>query len=276
MSWAFVLRIGVMALAAACGRSSPAGPSFALGSTNDQLVGAVRNPISGYVAGVHVAVTSGPSAGVVTLTDADGAFRVPYNFRSPGRLDFTKEGYAPWTFAPDRIQPSGVLSIILHLAEPPVHLAGEYRLQFIADSACTQLSVALRIRSYTATIHQPQQFPQSTAFDANLSGATFAPATLSGALDSFSGAAEGHTVRLGIANSLESIEGVDEGIAEQIAPDVRLEIFGSASVEVADPQSFSARMSGYFAVTDPTGTRKCTSTNHLMRFSQSAWLAEGL
>jgi hypothetical protein len=235
------------------------------GSTATRLVGVVSNPVTGRIIGVEVAVIDGPLAGERTLTGVDGVFRLPYNFRTDGDLQFSKDGYAPLTVKiPMGAQPSGAIAIGLHLAAAPVSLGGIYTITFTADRACAQIPDELRTRSYVATVAQPAQFPQNTRFDVELSGASFAAGTLRGAtLNSFYGFVEANSVGLRFANAFESID-IDEGIAEQIAPGARLEIFGSATLTVNDPASMSSPLTGYFALTDATGTRKCSSSSHLV------------
>jgi len=261
--------VASLVMVSGCGGTPSTGPSYP--SSDNQLVGLVTNGVVGGIAGVRVVVSGGSSIGEATTTDEQGYFRLPYDFRSAGQLAFAKDGYAPLTMAVQAGKPSGLLTAFLHFLDPPVNLAGSYTFTFVADASCLQIPDALRTRSYGAVISQPAQFPQSTRFDVRLLGATFAAATLriGGALDSFSGAVEAHTVRFQIANGPESIE-LDEGIAEQIAPDVRLEIDGGAAITVADGEKFSGDMTGYVAVTGPDGIHKCSSTTHRIAFVRTS------
>jgi len=250
----------------ACGVTATAPTPLAAGSTAEQLVGVVTNSIAGPLSDVQVSVIGGTSSGAMTQTGHDGYFRVPFNFRSPGELRFAKDGYAPLTVVPTA-QPSGAIAISLHLAVPPLRMAGTYTVTFTAGSECTQIPDTLRSRSYTASVDQPAQFPQNTRFEVSLTGAAFANGTLRVSLSSFYGFVEGSTVQFRVANLWESLE-IDEGIAEQIAPGVRLEIFGAATQSVADPDHMAMPMTGYFALTDGSGTRSCASPNHLVRWSR--------
>lgn len=231
------------------------------------LFGNVSNSVAGPVDAARVSVTDGASAGATTLTGSDGSFRLSYNASSEGHLQVTKDGYVPTVVSvPSGFRTNGVWSIILHVATS-ANLAGTYAATFVADRACGQIPEAMRTRQYDAVVDQPSQFPQNTQFAVKLSGAQFAQGTENVPLDSFYGFIEGTSVRLDIANSFELVD-VEEGIAEQIAAGVRLEIFGRANLAVLDPGSLSAAMTGYFAVTDASGIHKCDSSNHLVMLRQ--------
>jgi hypothetical protein len=254
-----------------CGQSSSVAPTPpVLSSTNDQLAGVVSNAIIGPLAGVRVENVSASSTTAVTVTDADGYFRLPYDFRMPRQLAFTKDGFAPYTLSlPVSSRPSGLVAVTLHLATPPVTLAGTYTVQFVADSSCTQIPDALRVRTYAASLVQASQFPQSTRFDVTLSGASFAQGAVGRTtLDSFTGLVEANSVVLSIENQFEAIE-LDEGIAETLGPRARLEIEGNASFTVIDPSNFSGSMTGYFALTQDGAIRKCISANHVVAFTRT-------
>ncbi len=239
---------------------SPNGP----GSGSAQLTGVVSNSITGPIRGAHVVAIDGPLAGAAALTGADGTFSLPYRMGFDGHLQISKDGYAPVTLpVSGRDQSDSTVAIALHVAETPLTIAGRYTITFVADPVCVQIPEALRTRSFVANLDQATAFPQNTRFDGELSGASFAPAVLRGELNSFFGFVEGSLVSVRIANLFESAE-VDEGIAEQIAPGVRLDIFGASTLTATDPTTLSARMSGYFAVRDGSGLRTCNSPNHLL------------
>jgi hypothetical protein len=260
-----------MLLLIGCSAKTSVAPTSGSASSGGQLVGQVANSITGPIEAVRVAVTSGPSAGASTLTGVDGVFRVSYDFRAAGQLEFAKDGYAPLAFSiPEGRQPNGAIAVALHLAALPLSLRGVYTATFVADASCTQIPEVLRTRSYVATLDQAQAFPQDTRFDVTLTGASFAAGTLrSAVLNSFFGFVEGNTVALTVANLFESVE-IAEGIAEQVAPGVLLEIYGKAMVTVDDPAHVSMPMTGYFALTDASGTRICNSSNHRVALTRYA------
>ncbi len=256
----------VIALSACGGRSSVAPSSSSSAPTI--LAGHVSNAIVGPLDGARVTVTAGPSTGAFTVTDSNGDFKLAYDFRSNGQLQVTKADYAPTTVNVVA-RPSGSIDILLHSARPPVSLGGVYALTFTADAACTQIPEALRTRSYSADIAQPSQFPQNTAFDVTVSGGSFVAAqAFAGRLNSFFGFVEANAVDFRIENRYEGSE-IDEGIREEIAPTVLLEIRGEAKVTVNDGSTIATALSGSFTVTDPSGTRTCASANHAMMLSGS-------
>jgi hypothetical protein len=235
-----------------------------------QLTGYVTNSVTGPIDAVRVSVTAGPYAGTSTLTGTDGLFLVPFDFRTAGEVAFAKDGFAPVVVSIPVRQSQGAIAIDLHFATPPLSLRGVDTATFVADASCTQIPERLRTRSYHATVDQAQAFPQDTRFDVTLTGAAFATGTLRGAsLDSFFGFVEGNSVGLTVANLFESGQ-IAEGIAEQIAPGVLLEIYGNAMASVDNPANVSMPMTGYFALTDASGTRICHSSNHRVVLTRSA------
>jgi len=231
-------------------------------STATTLAGYVSNGIVGPIAGALVTVTAGPSTGATSLTDSEGYFRMAYSYGPDGRLQVTKEGFAP-TMAHVAAPPSGGIAIVLHAATPPLMLDGAYAATFAADAACTQVPEAVRTRSYTAVVRQAPQFPQSTSFDVTLSGGSFAPAQqpIGGALNSFFGFVEANSIDFRIWNRYEASE-IDEGIGEEVAPHALLEIQGEARLTVNDASTIEAPLSGSFSFTDATGSRTCKSSHH--------------
>jgi len=258
------IAVATVTALSACGGASSVAPS----SAPTTLAGHVSNAIAGPLDGARVTVTAGPSTGAFTVTDSNGDFRLAYDSRSSGQLEVTKADYAPTTVNVVA-RSSSSIDILLHSARPPVSLSGVYALTFTADAACTQIPEALRTRSYSAVVVQPSQFPQNTAFDVTVSGGSFVAAqAFAGRLNSFFGFVEANAVDFRIENRYEGSE-VEEGIREEIAPDVLLEIRGEAKVTGTDGSTIAAPLSGSFTVTDPSGTRTCASANHAMMLSGS-------
>jgi hypothetical protein len=89
-----------------------------------------------------------------TTADANGSFSLSGTFDDATRFRATKDGHLaatqvyrtfPWV--------SGrYLIFSLEVPAPPVNMAGDYTLTFIANSACADLPTDLRRRSYDATI----------------------------------------------------------------------------------------------------------------------------
>jgi len=146
--------------------SPPAAPPPTAPPRND-VAGWVLDTADRPVAGARVEVVDGPQAGTSAMSDATGQFSLAgTTFRA------TKEGYVSVTQASQTSAPGGRPWIIFHLEglAPPVNIAGDYTLTFIADSACTELPNELQTRTYAATVTPAASRP-NTSFDVTVTGA---------------------------------------------------------------------------------------------------------
>jgi len=141
--------------------------------------GFVGDTIARPLVGAKVEVLDGPEAGKAAATDETGWFTLVGVLVDSTRLRASKEGHvtATGTIAFWRRDgPADYVSIALALLAPPVSLAGDYSLTFVADDACTTVPEELRTRTYAATIEPDTVDPRSPAGSflwANISGVSF-------------------------------------------------------------------------------------------------------
>jgi hypothetical protein len=164
-----------------------------------------------------------------------------------------------------------------HLAAltPPVNMAGDYTLTFVADSACTDLPNELRTRTYGATIMPAagQNAPVNTSFNVALGGASFL--------------ADYTSFPIGVAGDfVRFLFGHDgPGIVEQVAPNAYLEFDGLAEATVGPSpvSTISTSFDGsinYCALRSPLGSypdcipsqavahAECHSKNHWLTLTR--------
>jgi len=148
------------------------------GTQSRTLRGFVGDTIARPLVGAAVEVLDGPQAGSVVVTNDSGWFSLVGALADTTRLRATKEGHvtATGTVAFWRGDgPTDYVTIALAVLAPPVSLAGDYSLTFVADDACTTLPAEFRTRPYAATI-EPDPNPKSPAGTflwANISGVPF-------------------------------------------------------------------------------------------------------
>ena len=128
---------------------------FALG-----LRGFVTDTAYRPLAGALVEVLDGASAGVTTISGADGQFVLSGRFNATTQFRASKDGHEtrtqPWNcsvavcLGANNAQPW--LGFYLTVLEPTVNLAGDYILTFVADGACTDLPEIARGRSYRVAV----------------------------------------------------------------------------------------------------------------------------
>jgi hypothetical protein len=245
---------------------------------NIALGGNVYNTALVALAGAKVEVIDGSQAGLSALTNDAGRFEFSAPFAgSSVTLRATKEGYVVGTQVVSSqanrpgAPPSDVTgvfnftSIFLETIDPPVNVAGDYSVTFIADSGC-DLPNDLRTRTYAAAVTATPPTPTSpvnTRFNVAVSGARF----LAG-YDTFTIYVAGNYVRF-------DVNARDAGLVEQIAPSTYLALYGdaSASVGTATVSSIATSLRGRFLVCEsemgsdfncpPQAQRPlCSSTNH--------------
>ena len=164
---------------AAC--EHPSGPSKLPPVDGPQirtLRGFVGDSIWRPLVGATVEVLDGPQAGSVATTDDLGWFTLTGALADTHRLRVSKEGHvtAAGTIAFWRGDgPADYVAIPLAVLVPPVSIAGDYSLTFVADDACTTVPEELRTRTYAATI-EPDPDPKNppgTFLWAHISGVPY-------------------------------------------------------------------------------------------------------
>jgi hypothetical protein len=221
--------------------------------------------------GARVAAVDGPSAGTSTTTDTNGLFSLAGTFDSSTRFSAEMEGYitatGTWTQCATCAIPW--LGFTLALPTPPVAVAGEYTVTFIADNACTDVPAEWRSRTYPATMApypQSSGRPVDTAFELTLNEGTFL-----GGLD---------TIYVGVAGDAIAMWFGGEGpyVVEEVAPNTYLGFDGAIEVVATAPvRSITASFTGwvdYCALSAPMGQyyncpaeralarSECQSSNH--------------
>ena len=240
-----------------------------------RLNGVVSDTAFRPLAGARVEIASGPETGAWTTTRADGEF----SFTSITVNDTTQvraalDGYLTATQTVGCCPYYAYFNLALPV--PPATMAGEYALTFQADSACTDLPIEMRTRSYTATVtsdNSNASIPSNTWFYAVLEGAPFI-------LDKagFWIGVAGHYVAFLIA------EGEDPWIVEEFASNAYVAIGGVAAATVGPAFStISAPFDGsieYCELRSPMGMRyscdspvararaRCTSKNHRLTLTR--------
>ena len=149
----------VLVVAPGCGDSnrSPSllAPSPVVSPVQQQSVaGYVADTAFRSVPGAKVEVLDGPQAGTTIVSDDKGLFSFAGTFTSAVTMRASKDGYIALTKTTQTSAPGGRPWVYfqLEVVAPPVNIAGDYTLTFIADSTCTSIPSELRTRSYAATI----------------------------------------------------------------------------------------------------------------------------
>ena len=250
--------IGLMLIAGAAGCSSSGGPSApaALSASAPALADSPRAVagITGFVVdtgyriveGARIEVLDGPQAGASTTVDAAGQFSLAGTFDATTRFRATRDGYVTavrtWNCSvgtcsgPSNARPW--VGFYLDVVTPPVNIAGDYALTFIADAACTDLPSELRTRTYAARIAPaPGANPSApSSYTVTVSGGSFL-----GALAEFPIGVAGDYVAPWLHG------GHDPAIVEQLAPATYLAFSGNAAVSLGAPPSstISAPFAGW-------------------------------
>lgn len=142
---------------AACNRAAsvtPVSPTPVLPPPAQNFYGYVGDTVFHPVADARIEVIDGPLAGSAMTTTAQGRFFYPAAMSSPITFRATKDGYLPATQTARSNGGNTLLATFqLDAVAPPVNIAGDYTLTFIADSACAdQLPIDARTRTYAATV----------------------------------------------------------------------------------------------------------------------------
>jgi hypothetical protein len=201
-------------------------------------------PISGVVydsalrpiAGARVELLDGPQAGMFIMADAKGGFSLMATVDDTTQFRASREGHvsATATILPncDRCNPKRWVFFYLDVLEPPVAVAGDYTLTFIAGNDCTSLPADLRTRSYAVTIGPADlNWPgysghSGTSLKVTPKGSSF-PDGLNGFYLNIAGN----------YNNLSLGDHTDPGITEQVEANTYFAFGGWAVVSTAPPVS---------------------------------------
>jgi hypothetical protein len=262
--------------------SSPAGPPTApappgaavppVASLDDDgfIKGTVRDTVFRPLAGARVEVLDGPLAGTAATVDASGEFSIIGTFDEGTRFRASKENYlaATGTLQPwcGPCHPHRWIHFELDVPTPPVSLAGDYTLTFVADSVCTSLPAELRTRTYDATI-APLSYKPDTAFEIIVSGTGI----------------EWQGGGAGVSGNFVVVGFGDPGLVEEVAPLTYLTFYGVASASVPGPSvsTFTAPFDGvidycvlksepgdYFNCNPVAAHATCGSKNHRLTLTR--------
>lgn len=259
-------------LATTCGGREPSSSSSTAPSPI-ALTASTVSSISGFVedtgfrplAGARVVVVGGPQAGAAAIADASGQFSLAGTFDGTTRFRATKDGYLAaeqtWncSVGPGSCSDTGArpwLGFYLAAPTPPVSLAGEYTVTFVADNACVDLPAEARTRTYTLSVTPASapNVPAGTSYTATAGGATFL-----GSLNNFPIGVSGDYADLWLHG------GHDPALVEQIRPGTYLAISGNAATALAtSPVNVSTAFDGwieYCAMPGPMGANYSCRTS---------------
>jgi len=199
-----------------------------------QVTGHALDTAGRTLAGVAVEVLDGPQTGTRTTSDPAGVFSMTGVFDGATRFRASKDGYLTATYAFPSIATTKRLGFGLGLLAPPVNIAGDYTVTFIADSTCTGLPDELRTRSYPATV-TAQLLPYEAAnsqFAALLSGP---------GLDAYY-----HQIGIGVAGDYLTFDLSDNYVLDEVAEEAYLAFggYGHASVTASDFSTISGTLDG--------------------------------
>ena len=182
--------------------------------------GTVQDTAFRPLAGATVEVLDGPQAGLATTSDGRGEFSLTGIFDDATRFRATKEGHVSAT---EMLEPSCATCIpnrwvnfSLEVLTTPVRLAGDYTLNFVADSTCTMLPDDLRSRTFTATLQSPTANPANGFSSVSVGGATFFE--------------DWNLIAMGVAGDYVAFW--LEVLVEQIAPNAFLAFGGQAAASI--------------------------------------------
>lgn len=256
---------------AACGRNSPAptspSPVAPVSSTPPAvpptppvsqppsgptvLAGTVSDAAYRRLPGARVQVTNGVSAGLSTLTAANGEFRLSGDFDERTIIRATIDGHTAVSmpFPPECLQcnPHRWLHFTLESLAPHADLTGDWTLTIVADAACrSSFSDEERTRTYEAAI-EPRR-PSTSEYSVSVRPPAFLVPYF-GPVSFMIGTAGDHTVV-----SIGDAGHDGAGLYEETSPGTFLTINGELAVSV--PESRPSTISGSFAGT----LERCTLT----------------
>jgi len=205
------------------------------GSSVTRVDGSVRDISSRPLAGATVEVLDGPQAAAFALTDGSGAFSFTGVFDDTVRFRAAKAGHAAaikTSQLPQCANCSRHVDFVLESSGPPIEVAGDYALTFIADPACAGIPEGVRQRTYAATATRDQ------------SGARKMIVQDPSVLHDY--AWEGVVVETGgdfLVMGVGNLHG-SPGLVERVAPDAYVSFDGWAQRIVGTPEAVG--MVGFF------------------------------
>jgi hypothetical protein len=227
-----------------CSGSNPAAPTAPV-DPEFSLSGTVHDTAFRPLVNVTIEVFGGPRNGVNATTDASGHYAFSGTFTNTVSLRASKDGYVPVIKSAAASSTSGPqdLSFSLEQIAASANIAGEYTLTLAADASCAELPAIARTRSYPATITREASTLSSQFYKISLNAGTFYPSNLNNSLAA------------GVAGSFARVTSFDYGIgiAEQVAPNTYVSIWGQANAEISGP-TISGVWSGGFEYCEGSGT----------------------
>jgi hypothetical protein len=226
-----VLAQGVTA--ASCGSRGSAGSTAPSAIVPLPVSGAVL--VNGFVhdtayralAGARVEVVDGPQTGEATMSSSRGEFSISGTFDDTTRFRAIKDGYI--TAMRTRSPYNGWVTFELGVVAPPLDIAGDYSMTFVADSSCLALPEPLRTRAYTTTIPAAANAsPANGAFGITVRGAY----------------QEWDVIGMGVSSDYVALW--FETLVEQITPNTFLSFGGLAAATIATSggSQFALRFDG--------------------------------
>jgi hypothetical protein len=215
---------------------------------NAGVRGTVVDSADRRIPGVLVEVVDGPRAGLSVSSGPNGEFTFAEPFHDMTVFRATHEGHIAATVSWRSGLPNQPwLFFMLRVLTPPVSIAGDYTLTFIADGVCaTALPADLRTRAYAATITDmsPPNLA-GTRFTIVASGAEFE--------------APFNWFSVGVAGDYLAFWLGDEHLKEKLVANTYFELSGSAvAVTTSGASTISASFDGTFRYS----ATACTSRNH--------------
>ena len=253
-----------------CSDSNPAVPTVPA-NPEFSLSGMVHDTAFRPLANVIIEVVGGPRNGANATTDPSGRYAFSGTFTSTVSLRASKDGYVPVVKSATASVTSGPqdLSFSLEQIASSANIAGEYTLTLSADASCTDLPAVARTRSYPATITRDASSLSSQFYKISLNAGIFYPSNLNSSLTA------------GVAGSAVRVMSFDYGIgiAEQVAPNTYVSIWGQSNAEISGP-TISGVWSGGFEYCEGSGlgpgfyrcsprpTAYCEASNHRLTLTR--------
>jgi hypothetical protein len=231
-----------------------------------RLTGAVStsNPIQP-VAGATVEIVGGPSAGLTTVTDWEGRYKL-YGVAGAGSLRVSKDGYEP-----QLREVSGsvhaTVNITLPLLAAVPNVSGTYSLTITADAGCEYpMPEPFTIRTYTAAITQTGR-----SLTVALSGVPFF--IDEGRGNGFPGQADPRQLTFQLDDNDHFGDGSNPDVVEQISATRVLFLFGQITTDIT-PTRLTGTLDGSLVFADRAPVSGffwggyCVSKRHQVVFSR--------
>jgi hypothetical protein len=248
----------VAALVVGCNRrQGPAAPSpvpsvtqpVTPPSTGVPLAGTVNDAAWRRVVGAKVEVVDGPHAGMSTVTDSRGEYRLTGTFDESTHFRASKDGYvaaiSPFPARCAPCNPNWWVHFYLETTAAHPILSGTYTLTFAAASNCTALPSAALTRSYPVVV-APVTYadaPANSQFTVTMTGSSF--------VEPFS------RFDIGVAGNYMAAEMGNAhgspGLVEQVGANTYLTFTGGIEGTVSDPSRISASFNGLVDQCELTG-----------------------